>query len=206
MLKPVLFVVILSLFFNFYNGNVLSQNTNFSAKYTVEYILKDIRGNEINKIKLYRNSDKLKFTTTSNKGKDNETTTDMYIFKNEQKVYTVISGRNSKVGTKHALDMSFVGMQTGVYILDLGNDGSIFNSNSRGGNGTVLGKDCVIYNLVTAPDGGSNYYMYQDNLMLKRFAGTSTDGSTLEAVSFDDNTEPSESNFILPTDVQFMDF
>jgi hypothetical protein len=206
MIKSILSFVLFFLLIIVFSTVIYSNITDYDQKYIIEYALKDIRGNEISRIKLFRNGSKLKFTKTENKGKDNETITDMYIFKDEQKVYTVISGKKSKVGSKHVLDMSFVGMQTGVYIFDLGNDGSIFNSNSRVGNGTVLDKDCVLYNLLATADGRSDYYMYQDNLMLKRFVGTSTDGSTIEALSYDTNADVPESTFTLPSDVQFLDF
>jgi hypothetical protein len=113
----------------------------------------------------------------------------------------VTSSSAGKFGSKHSMDMMYVGMQTGIYIFDLGNDGTVFNNNSKSGYGTVLGNDCVRYNLITAPDGGTDYYMYQDNLMLKRVAATSTDGSTIEALSFDNTTTVPESLFELPPGV-----
>ena len=186
-------------------NSAFSQNT-YDVKYTVEYVLKDYRGNEINRLKLYRNGDKLKFTTTANKGKDNEQTTDIYVFKNEGKVYTATITKNFKTGNRHSLDMSFIGMQTGVYILDLGNDGSVFNTNARSGTGNVLGYECTLYNLLTSPDGGSTFYMYQDNLTLKHFAQTTTSGTTLEAVSFDNSADVPESIFTLPSDITFLDY
>ena len=201
MIKTILFMFL----FTVYSLIIFSQ-TNYDEKYSVEYVLKDIKGNEISRFKLFRNGSKLKFTKTDNKGKENESTTDIYIFKDESKAYTVISDKNIKVGNKHALDMSFIGMQTGVYIFDLGNDGSIFNNSMKAGTGSVLGYECVLYNLISYGDARTDYYMYQDNLMLKRFAGSSTDGSTIEAISYDVTGNIPESTFTLPSDVQFLDF
>jgi len=194
----------LILFF-FYSTTCFSQNNDYDKKYITEYVLKDIRGNEINKMTLYRNGSKMKFVKINNKGKEDEVTTGVYILQDEQKVYTIISSKKITIGYKHSIDMSYVGMLTGVYIFELGNDGSIFNNRTRSGNVNVIGKDCVKYNIITSPDGSSDYYMYQDNLMLKRFAGTSTDGSTLEALSYNTEVEIPESTFLLPADVQFLD-
>jgi len=181
--------------------NVFPQS--YDTKYTVEYTLKDINGNMINKIKLFRNGAKMKFSKVENKGTDKETTTDIYIFKDESMVYTVVSNSAGKFGSKHALDLSLVGMQTGVYILDLGNDGKIFNSSSRAGTGTVLGYDCVKYTIASTAEASSDYYMYQDNLMLKRFVGSYTEGNTIEALSFDNTTDVPESMFVVPAETVY---
>jgi hypothetical protein len=209
MIKPKLPAVLKPLaiiFFIFvYSIANYSQSTNYDVKFSAEYVLKDIKGNEINRMKLFRNGTKLKFTKVDNKGKDNETTTDIYIFKDEQKVYSIVSSKKAKFGGKHSLDMTYIGMLTGVYIFDMGNDGSIFNSSTQAGTGSVLGNECVLYDILVTADGKSEYYMYQDNLMLKRFAGTSTDGSTLEAISYDSSTDVPESIFVIPDDVQYID-
>ena len=185
---------------------VHSQNSDYDKKYTVEYSLKDIRGNEIGRIKLYRNEDKLKFTKTDNKGKENEVVTDVFIFKGEKKIYTITSSKKLKLGNKNNLDMNFVGMLTGVYILDLGNDGSIINSSRRTGTKNFLGKDCTEYTILTTADGGGTYYyFYQDNLMFRKSAMTSTDGSYMEALSYDTNTDVPDELFRVPADVQYID-
>ncbi len=195
---------ILFLLFFIFSSIIFSQS--YDQNYTAVYALKDARGTEISRFKHYRNGNKLRFNIVQNSGMDNEKTIDIYIFKDEGKVYTVTAGRGYKTGSRHALDMSFIGMQTGVYILDLGNDGSIFNSNSRNGTNTVLGNTCTIYTLATQGDAKSEYSMYQDNLMLKRVVGSPTEGNTLEAASYDPNANVPESMFTLPTDVQFLDY
>jgi len=157
----------------------------------------------LSKIKLFRNGSKLKFTKKDNTGKPDSSTTNMYIFKDDNMVYTIITNSAGKFGTKHAVDLSYVGMQTGVYILDLGNDGTIFNSTSRASSGSVLGMDCVKYTIVSSADASSDYYIYQDNLMLKRSVGSVTEGNTIEALSFDNTTTVPESMFELPADVTY---
>lgn len=182
-----------------------SQNTDYDKKYSAEYVLKDIKGNVINRLMLYRNNNKLKFVKTENKGKEDELITEMYILKDEQKTYTIMSSKKIKLGYKQTLDMTNVGMFTGIYIFDLGNDGSVFKPSLITGSGDVLGKSCVQYTIITAPGGGSFYYMYQDNLMLKRFVGTTEEGNTLEAISYDTGVDIPESTFTIPTDVQYID-
>jgi hypothetical protein len=180
----------------------------YDLNYTVEYVLKKTNGNEVSRMKLYRNGDKLKFTTTQNKGTDNETVVDVYIFKNEGKVYTATTGKKSKYGNRHALDLMYVFMLTGVYILEFGNDGTVFNNRTNAGTGTVLGKECVYYNILppgSPPEGHADYYLYQNNLMLKRFVGSLEEGNSLEALSYDTSEVP-ESTFVLPTDIQFIDY
>jgi hypothetical protein len=183
-----------------------SQNNDFDTKYTAEYVMKDIRGSELGRLKLYRNNNKLRFSKTENKGKDDEMSTDVYVFKDENKAYMITTTKKIKLGSQHSSDlMTFVGMLTGIYILDLGNDGTIFNSSSRTGADNVLGRECAKYTIMTAPDGGSFYWMFQDNLMLKRTAATSTDGTIFEAVSYEPGTDVPESMFVVPPDVQYIE-
>jgi|GEM_PF-1843725 len=186
--------------------NAYSQDPVYDLKYTVDYSLKDAGGNVKGGVKLYRDNDKMKFTATENRGTDMEKTTDIYIFKNEGKIYTVISGRGYKTGSRHAMDISFVGMQTGVYIIDLGDPIPLFPSSEISGNGTVLGKNCTRYLIVSFGDAKTEYFMYQNNLMLKRSVGSSTEGNTIEATSYDNTTDIPPGTFTLPTGVDFPDF
>lgn len=176
----------------------------FDTKYTVEYVLKNASGNILSRMKMFRNGSRIKFVKYNNAGKPDSSTTSIYILKDEPKIYNIISNSAGKFGTKNAVDMSYVGMQTGVYILDLGNDGTIFNNNSRNGSGNVLGYDCVKYTIVTQGDASSDYYMYQDNLMLKRWVGSPTEGNSIEAISYDITSDVPESIFLVPADVQYL--
>lgn len=181
----------------------------FDTKYSAEYVLKDKSGTVISRMNHYRNGDKLKFVKVSNKGKADEMTTEVFIFKNEGKVYTLYTSKNVKMGNRHAIDLSFVGMLTGVYIFDLGNDGAIFNSNTRVGPEMVNGRECIRYNLVPrdAPPGGiTDYYFYQDNLMLKRVVGSVEENNSIEASSYDAGADVPESMFTLPAGVEFPDY
>jgi hypothetical protein len=175
----------------------------YDVNYTAEYNLKDAGGNEISRIKLFRNGNKMRFQKVDNRDASKKSTTDIYIFKDDAKIITVITNSAGKFGTKAALDIMYVGMQTGIYILDLGNIDYIFNDNSRSGTGTVLGKECVKYTVVTGGDASSDYYIYQNNLMLKRSVGSAAEGNTIEAFSYDTGVVP-ESTFTVPADVTFM--
>ena len=186
-------------------GVLFSEPPDFDTKYKIEYALKDARGTVLSKLLLQRDGDKIKFTKVDNRGKPDEMTTEMFIFKNESKVYTVYTTSVLKMGNRHSLDLSYVGMQTGVYILDLGNDGTLFNSSYINGTETVLGKECTRYIIVSQGDARSEYDMYQNNLMLKRWVGSTAEGNSIEALSFDGTSDIPAGTFTLPTGVEFTD-
>lgn len=194
------------LFLMISNESIISEI--YDTKYTVEYALKDAGGNVKSKMMLYRNGSKMKFVKLDNAGKPDSTTTSIYIFKDEPKIYNIVSNSAGKFGTKNAVDLMYVGMQTGVYILDLGHDGKIFNGNTRAGSELVLGMDCVKYTIasqnVPGDRASSDYYMFQDNLMLKRWVGNAAEGNSIEAISYDNTSDVPESIFVIPADVQFM--
>ncbi len=201
----IVLVLLLAICFMCYGVN--SQDS-FDTKYTIEYALKDASGNIKSKMKLYRNGNKLKFQKYDNAGKPDSTSTSIYIFKDEPKIYNIVTNSAGKFGTKNAVDMMYVGMQTGVYILDLGHDGKLFNSSSRAGSEIVLGKNCIKFTIASQsiPDdnASSDYYMFQDNLMLKRWVGNAAGGNSIEALSYDNTTDVPESIFVLPVDVQYI--
>jgi hypothetical protein len=206
MKKIYIIVVTLVICAIFTGMNLFSQT--YNTKYSVEYALKDARGTILSKMKLYRSGSKLKFQKFDNAGKPDSSTTNIYIFKDEPKIYSIVTNSAGKFGTKNAVDMSYVGMQTGVYILDLPNDGKIFNSSTRVGSESVLGMECVKYTIasqsVPGDHASSDYYMYQDNLMLKRWVGSPTEGNSIEALNYDNTSEVPESIFVLPADVQYL--
>lgn len=206
-MKKINIIVITLVFCTIFTGlNLFSQT--YDTKYTIEYALKDARGNVLSKMKLYRNGSKIKFVKFDNVGKPDSSTTNIYIFKDEPKIYSIITNSAGKFGTKNAVDMSYVGMQTGVYILDLPNDGKIFNSNTRVGSESVLGMECVKYTIasqtVPGDHASSDYFMYQDNLMLKRWVGSPTEGNSIEALNYDNTSDVPESIFVLPAGVQYL--
>lgn len=201
--------IILLLFFAYFllAADVISQPA-YDTKYTIEYVLKDASGNIKSKMKLFRNGSKLKFQKLDNAGKPDSSETNIYILKDEPKIYNIVSNSAGKFGSKNAVDMSYVGMQTGVYILDLPNDGKLFNSSTRSGSESVLGLECVKYTIASQTVPGdhtsSDYYMYQDNLMLKRWVGSPTEGNSIEALNYDNTSDVPESIFIVPADVQYL--
>lgn len=203
-LNIILLILLSSTFL--YKSEIYSQT--YDTKYTVEYVLKNATGNILSRMKMYRNGSRIKFVKIDNVGKPDSSRTDIYILKDEPKIYNIITNSAGKFGTKNAVDMMYVGMQTGVYILDLGNDGTIFNGNSRTGSETVLGLDCVKYTIASQTFGSdhasSDYYMYQDNLMLKRWVGNAAEGNSIEALSYDNTSDVPESIFIVPSDVQYL--
>ncbi len=194
-------IILLLIFFGMYL-NLYPQS--LDQNYSAEYVLKDAGGNMLSRLNMYRSGSKIKFVKVDNSGKSNETTTDIYIFKDEPKIYNIVTNSAGKFGTKNEVDIMYVGMQTGVYILDLGHDSKIFNANSRAGTETVLGKDCIKYTIASNGEASSDYYMYQDNLMLKRWVGGAAEGNTIEAINFDNTTVVPESIFVLPTDVRYL--
>ncbi len=203
-LNIILLILLSSTFLH--KSEIYSQT--YDTKYTVEYVLKNATGNILSRMKMYRNGSRIKFVKIDNVGKPDSSRTDIYILKDEPKIYNIITNSAGKFGTKNAVDMMYVGMQTGVYILDLGNDGTIFNSNSRAGSESVLGLDCVKYTIASQTVGSdhasSDYYMYQDNLMLKRWVGNAAEGNSIEALSYDNTSDVPESIFIVPSDVQYL--
>lgn len=188
------------------NTGIFSQT--YDTKYTVEYALKDASGNIKSKMMMYRNGSKIKFQKYDNAGKPDSTSTGIYIFKDEPKIYNIVTNSDGKFGTRNDVDMMYVGMQTGVYVLDLGNDGTIFNSNTRVGSESVLGMDCVKYTVASQTVPGdrasSDYFMYQDNLMLKRWVGNSAEGNSIEVLRYDNTSDVPEGIFVLPADVQYL--
>jgi hypothetical protein len=180
----------------------------YDQNYTAEYVLKDAGGNILSRMMMYRSGSKIKFTKFDNIGKPDSSNTNIYILKDEPKIYNIVSNSAGKFGTKNDVDMSYVGMQTGVYIMDLPHDNAIFNSSTRVGSENVLGRECVKYTIasqiVPGDHASSDYYMYQDNLMLKRWVGSPSEGNSIEAISYDNTTEVPESMFVVPVDVQYL--
>lgn len=201
-MKKIIIILPLVICTIFTNMTIFSQT--YDTKYTVEYALKDARGTILSKMKLYRNGSKIKFQKFDNVGKPDSSTTNIYILKDEPKIYNIVTNSAGKFGTKNAVDIMYIGMQTGVYILDIGHDGKIFNSNSRVGSSTVLGMECVKYTIASNSEASSDYYMYQDNLMLKRWVGSAAEGNSIEALTYDNTSDVPDSIFELPLDVQYL--
>lgn len=194
-----------SLVFLFLLGFLLQANSQtYDTKYTIEYVLKNASGVIQSRMKLYRDGSRMKFEKLDNSGKPDSTRTEIFIFKDEPKIYNIVSNSAGKFGTKNAVDLSYVGMQTGVYILDLENERRLFNSSLVSGSGSVLGMECVKYTIASDGEASSDYYMYQDNLMLKRWVGNAAEGNSIEALNYDNTSAIPESTFTLPAGVNFL--
>jgi len=195
------------LFFLVFSANTIFTQS-YDTKYIIEYVLKDAGGNIKSKLIMYRSGSKIKFVKKDNSGKPDSSTTEIFVLKDEPKIYNIVTNSAGKFGSKNAVDMNYVGMQTGVYILDLPNDGKIFNSGTRAGSESVLGMECVKYTIasqtVPGDHASSDYYMYQDNLMLKRRVGNATEGNSIEALNYDIISDIPESIFTIPADVQYL--
>lgn len=166
--------------------------------------MKNASGVVQSRMKLYRDGSRMKFEKLDNSGKPDSTRTEIFIFKDEPKIYNIVSNSAGKFGTKNAVDLSYVGMQTGVYILDLENERRLFNSSLVSGSGSVLGMECVKYTIASDGEASSDYYMYQDNLMLKRWVGNAAEGNSIEALNYDNTSAIPESTFTLPAGVNYL--
>lgn len=199
-MKKLIFFLLIVLFYS------SSFAQTYDVNYTIEYALKKADGTEVSRMKLFRNGNKLKFLKMSDSGTPNEAKTEIFINKDERKIYQIISNSAGKYGSKYDLDVMMIGMQTGVYILDLGNF-DLFNAGNLTGTGAVLGKDCKEYTIVMQSNGTelarSVYYVYQDNLMLKRNVGSDVEGNAIEALSYITAVVP-ESVFQMPSDITWM--
>lgn len=184
----------------------ISFSQSYDVNYTIEYALKKADGTEVSRMKFFRNGNQMKFLKMSDSGTPQEAKTEIFINKDDRKIYQIISNSTGKYGSKFDLDVMMVGMQTGVYILDLGNV-DLFNAGSLTGTGTVLGKACKEYTIVMQSNGTqlarSVYYIYQDNLMLKRSVGSDVEGNAIEALSYNTAVVPS-SVFDMPADITWM--
>jgi hypothetical protein len=163
-------------------------------KYKVEYEFFETGGEHRKTFTLSRDGDKIKIKGVDKYGG----TVTMYIYKDERAIYTLTEQRDVKIGTKfNGLDCSYVGMQWGVYILDLDKCEFVLQSSTLQGTATVAGKECNMYNMMTSGDLRTDYYFYNNNLMLKRTAPT----TTIQALSFDDNPVFAPDEFTKPANI-----
>src|SRR5262245_23190756 len=105
---PALFVLALLTVFSF---SIFSQDV-----YQVEYKFSEKPTANVKNFTLSRSGDNIKIKGTNTNG----ATVTMYILKGEGNIYTVTETRDTRIGTRYrGLDCNYVGMQWGVYILDL---------------------------------------------------------------------------------------
>ena len=165
-------------------------------KYTIEYQFSEKDGNNQKTFTLSRDGDKIKL-----KGKDkygNMVT--MWAFKNENTIYTLTENKDVKLGTKYnGMDCSYIGMQWGIYILDLNSCDYLISNASAEGTADIAGKTCTIYNVMKQGDLRTDYYVYDNKLTLKM----SSPATTIVALSFNDSPTFAPDEFTLPTGVDW---
>ncbi len=165
-------------------------------RYIIEYQYSEKDGGNRKTFTLSRDGDKIKF-----KGKDkygNMVT--MWAFKNENSIYTLTENDATKIGTKYnGMDCSYLGMQWGVYILDLNNCDFLISNSTADGSADVAGKTCTIYNIMKQGDLRTDYYIYDNKLTLK----SSSPATTIEALSFNDNPTFAPDEFTLPSGIDW---
>jgi hypothetical protein len=165
-------------------------------RYIVEYQYSEKDGANKKTFTLYRDGDKIKFKGLDKYGN----TVTMWAFKDEKNIYTLTENSATKIGTKYkGMDCSYIGMQWGVYILDLDNCDFLLGSSTPQGAESVAGKECSAYNIMQQGDIRTDYYIYDNKLMLKRTAPT----TTIEATSFNDNPTFSADEFTLPAGIEW---
>lgn len=165
-------------------------------RYTVDYQYSEKDGANKKTFTLYRDGDKIKIKGLDKYG--NSVT--MWAFKNEKNIYTLTENSAAKIGNKYkGIDCSYIGMQWGVYILDLDNCQFVFDNTTAQGTIDVAGKNCTIYNIIQQGDIRTDYYIYDNKLMLKRTTPT----TTIEATNFNDNPTFSPDEFTLPSGIQW---
>lgn len=119
----------------------------------------------------------------------------MYVKKDERKIYTVTSNSAVTIGTRHiGIECSYIGMQWGVYLLDLDKCEFLLQMATAAGSSVVAGKDCTIYNVMQQGDLRTDYYIYNNQISLKM----TSPSTTIEAVSFQDNPSFPADEFTLP--------
>lgn len=165
-------------------------------RYIVDYQYTEKDGANKKAFTLSRDGDKIKI-----KGKDKYgNTVTMWAFKDEKNIYTLTENKDVKIGNKYnGMDCSYIGMQWGVYILDLNNCDFLINNSTSQGNADITGKNCTIYNIIQSGDLRTDYYVYDNKLTLK----SSSPSTTIEATNFNDNPVFSTDELTLPAGVEW---
>ena len=167
-------------------------------KYLVEYEYFENTGENRKTFTLSRDADKIKIKGVNTTG----ATVTMYILKDERAIYTVTEQRGTIIGTKYrGFDCSYVGMQWGIYLLDLDKCEFFISSSTAQGTANVAGKECTLYNIIQSGDARTDYYIYNNKLMLKRTTPT----TTIQATSFNENPVFTAGEFTIPSNIQWLE-
>ncbi len=166
--------------------------------YQVEYKFSEKPTANVKNFTLSRNGDNIKIKGVNTNG----ATVTMWIFKGEGNIYTLTETRDVKIGSKYrGLDCNYIGMQWGVYILDLPQCEFVTTTGTAQGTATIAGKETTMYNIASDGSVRTDIWIYANKLMLKRDAPT----TVIEALSFNDNPTFAADEFTLPAGVTWME-
>jgi hypothetical protein len=179
--------------FMMFSLRILSQDM-----YQVEYKFSEKTEANVKNFILSRSGDNIKIKGKSKTG----ATVTMYILKGEGNIYTLTEERDVKIGVKYrGLDCNYVGMQWGIYILDLPKCEFVTTTGTAQGTVTIAGKETTKYNIASDGEVKTDIYIYSNKLMLKRDAPT----TIIEALSFNDSPTFSADEFIPPAGITWLE-
>jgi len=166
--------------------------------YQIEYKFSEKPEANVKSFILSRNGDNIKIKGKSKTG----ATVTMYILKGEGNIYTLTEERDVKIGVKYrGLDCNYVGMQWGVYILDLPKCEFVTTTGSVVGTVTIAGKETTMYNIASDGSVKTDIYIYNNKLMLKRDAPT----TIIEALSFNESPIFAADEFTPPAGITWLE-
>jgi hypothetical protein len=166
--------------------------------YAVEYRFSEKPTANTKNFTLSRSGDNIKIKGTNTTG----AAVTMYILKGEGNIYTLTETKDAKIGVKYkGLDCNYVGMQWGVYILDIPKCEFILQTGTAQGTVTIAGKETTMYNIANDGNVRTDIYIYNNNLMLKRDAPT----TIIEALSFNDSPVFTADEFTPPAGINWLE-
>lgn len=181
------------IFFMMFSFKLFAQDT-----YQVEYRFSEKPEANVKTFTLLRSGDNIKIKGKNTTGAD----VTMYILKGEGNIYTLTETKDVKVGVKYrGLDCNYVGMQWGIYILDLPMCEFILQQGTVQGNATIAGKETTMYNVAYGGDARTDLWIYNSKLMLKRDAPS----TIIEAISFNESPTFTADEFVPPAGISWLE-
>jgi hypothetical protein len=166
--------------------------------YQVEYKYSEKPAANTRNYILSRSGDNIKIKGTSFTG----ATVTMYTLKGEGNIYTLTETKDTKIGVKYrGLDCNYVGMQWGVYILDLPQCEFVTTTGTAQGTATIAGKETTMYNIASDGSVKTDIWIYNNKLLLKRDAPT----TIIEALSFNESPTFTADEFVLPAGITWLE-
>ncbi len=166
--------------------------------YQVEYKFSEKPTANVKNFTLSRSGDNIKIKGTNTNG----ATVTMWVFKGEGNIYTLTETRDVRIGVKYrGLDCNYIGMQWGVYILDLPKCEFVTTTGTVVGTVNIAGKETTMYNLASDGSVKTDIYIYDNKLMLKRDAPT----TIIEALSFNESPTFAADEFTLPAGITWLE-